>query len=161
MKYIPLADRVIVEPAPENRVSRGGIVVPDVAQNYKYLQFGTVVAHGPGRANAEGKLVPLNVKQGDVVAFPRKEGAPIPLQHDDGSEFTLLLLREAQIIAIVEDLPRATPLVDVAGAPLSIVPSSRALPDSAYENRDGLDRAKAEGWLAEDIDDHTDEPYTH
>lgn len=161
MKYQPLADRVIVEPVEEKRITRGGLYVPDIATSHKILAFGTVVAHGGGRINAEGKCVPLTVQVGDVVAYARREAAPIPIQHDDGSEYELLMLREGQIIAIVHDLPRATKIVDVAGAPLSITPSSRALPDSAYENRDGLDRAKAEGWLVEDIDDHVDEPIEH
>jgi co-chaperonin GroES (HSP10) len=162
MRYLPLADRVLVEPTEEARVTRGNIVIPDIATNHKLLAFGTVVAHGSGRINAEGKSIPLSVEVGDIVAYPRKEAQPIPLVRDDGSEFTLMMLREAQIVARVFDLPKATTLIDVAGAPLSIVPTSRGLPDSVYANRDELAKAKRDsGWPAEDFDDHVDEPIEH
>jgi chaperonin GroES len=150
MRYLPLADRVLVEPTEEARVTRGNIVIPDIATNHKLLAFGTVVAHGSGRINAEGKSIPLSVEVGDIVAYPRKEAQPIPL------------VREAQIVARVFDLPKATTLIDVAGAPLSIVPTSRGLPDSVYANRDELAKAKRDsGWPAEDFDDHVDEPIEH
>lgn len=168
MKYQPLADRVIVEPAQDNRVSRGGIVMPDIVQSHRLLAFGTVVSHGNGRVNAEGLCVPLTVKVGDVVAYPRREAQAIPLLRDDGSELELLMLREGQIVAIVHDLPKATSLVDVAGAPLSMMPSSRGLPDVVYENRDAMDRSAADlravnapaDVLAE-LEDIADEPYEH
>ncbi|MGH7177645.1 MAG: co-chaperone GroES family protein, partial [Tepidisphaeraceae bacterium] len=165
MRYQPLADRIIVEMIDDKRITGGGLFVPDVATVNKFMAFGTVVAHGNGRVNSEGKTVPLSVKAGMIIAFPRREAAPIPIMRDDGSEFELHLLREAQVIAIVHDLPRASKVLDVSGAPLSIMPTSRGLPDVAYENRDALDRSefelRAAGAPPEVIEEHTDEPYEH
>lgn len=162
MRYEPLADRIIVEPTEEDRVTRGGLLIPDIVQSHKLLAFGTVVAHGAGRINAEGKCIPLTVQVGDVIAYPRKEAQPIPLVRDDGSEFTLVLLREVQVVARVHDLPTVTKIVDVSGARLSMVPTSRGLPDSVYANREELAKAKRDsGWPAEEFDDHTDEPFEH
>ena len=90
MRYEPLADRVIVEPAEENKKTPGGLYVPDVATNQKHVAYGTIIAVGTGRANAEGKNVPLHVKVGDVVCFPRKAPAVIPIIRDDGTDATLI-----------------------------------------------------------------------
>lgn len=146
MKYIPLADRIIVEPAEENRVTPGGIIVPDVAVNHKHLAFGTVIAVGAGRVNAEGRTVPLTVKAGDTVAFPRRAVALIPIIHEDGSEETQIMLREAEVVAIVEDLPRPTSIRGLDGRILAMTPASRGLPDSVYENREAMAVAVKEGW---------------
>ena len=47
LKVKPLADRVVVEPAPAEEVSSGGIILPDTAQEKP--QQGTVAATGPGK----------------------------------------------------------------------------------------------------------------
>lgn len=145
MNYVPLADRVTVKESQPHQVSPGGIAIPDVAQRNKHLAFGTVLACGAGRVNAEGRTVPLTVKPGDVVAYPRKLGAVIPLMHADGSEEDVVLLREGEIIAIVEGLPVSTSLRGVDGRILSMVPTSRGLPDVVYSNRDELEHAEFNG----------------
>lgn len=145
MRYEPLASRVIIEPAEENRVTRGGLVIPDAVQNHKHLAYGKVLAVGSGRVNAEGRTIPLTVKEGDIVAFPRRAAAAVPILHDDGAETYVLMLPESDIVAIVHDMPQPSKIVDVAGAPLSMVPSSRAMPDSAAENREALERAERAG----------------
>ena len=56
----PLADRVVVEPAPAEDKSAGGIILPDTAQEKP--QQGTVVAVGPGKASDSGSLIEMTVK---------------------------------------------------------------------------------------------------
>lgn len=146
MKYLPLADRIIVEAAEEHRVTAGGIVVPDVALNHKHLGFGTVVAVGAGRVNAEGRVVPLTVKVGDTVAYPRRAPALIPVIADDGSETTQLMLREADCVAIVEELPKSTNIRGLDGRILAMMPQSRGLPDAVYKNTAEIELAEREGW---------------
>jgi chaperonin GroES len=65
MDLKPLGDRVIVEVLDEEDVTYSGIVLPDTAKEKP--QRGKVLAVGPGR---DGKLVPLDVKEGDEVSFP-------------------------------------------------------------------------------------------
>lgn len=158
MRYEPLHDRVIIEPAQENKRTPTGLFIPDVATSQKHVAYGTVIEVGTGRVNAEGKTVPLIVKKGDVVCFPRKAPAMIPIIDASGDEQIVLMLREAEIVAIVHDMPQPSLITDVRGAPLSVMPTSRGLADSVYENRDALDIAKRAGWPVEDIDDHEDQP---
>ena len=57
----PLADRVVVEPAPAEDKSAGGIILPDTAQEKP--QQGTVVAVGPGKVSDSGSKVDMTVKK--------------------------------------------------------------------------------------------------
>lgn len=150
MRYTPLADRVLVRPAEENRATRTGLVVPDAVIMNKHIAFGTVIAIGTGRTMLDGTTAPLILKVGDVVCYPRKAPGILPILQDDGSEELVLMLREAEVIAVVHDMPQPSRIVDVAGAPLSMVPTSRAMPDSAAANRDAFDRAVHAGFVTDE-----------
>ena len=144
MYYSPLANRVLLREIEETKTTASGLWIPDVARKHKGVAFGEVIAVGPGRLNAEGQHIPVHVKVGDIVLFPRQAPAVLPLLDDLGNEEAVLMLPESDIIAVVHGLPRASHLVDIGGAPLSIMPSSLALPDSVYGNREGIDRSIAD-----------------
>ena len=150
MRHIPLADRITVQPLDEQRISRGGIAIPDTAMANKHVAFGRVLEVGAGRVNAEGKVVPLQVKAGDVVCYPRKAPALIPTWDAEGNESTVLLLREAECVSIAVDMPVATPIVGLDGRLLSIQPNSRAIPDSAYQAQEEFEVAVKAGWAEPD-----------
>ena len=141
MRLEPLANRVVLEEIQESKVSRGGIVIPDAARRNKHISYGKVVACGPGRLNAEGKLVPCAVKEGDIVMFPRQAPAVLPLIDDKGNEKDFLLLPDNDIIGRVYDLPQVTHIAGLDGALLKMEPQSLARPDVAYANEDVTDRA--------------------
>ena len=61
----PLGDRVVIKPLAREEVTRGGIVLPDSAQNRP--QRGEVIAVGDGHVKNDGNKVPLTVKQGAKV----------------------------------------------------------------------------------------------
>ncbi len=85
----PLSDRVIVEPAPAEEKTPGGIIIPDTAKEKP--QKGTVVAVGPGK-----KDEPMTVKVGDKVLYGKYAGTEINI---DGKEY--LIMRESDIYAII------------------------------------------------------------
>jgi len=66
-RFIPIGDKVLVQPAEAETTTSGGIVLPDSAQ--KQLAKGTVLAVGPGRTTRDGELVVPQVKAGDVVYY--------------------------------------------------------------------------------------------
>ena len=72
LKVKPLSDRVVVEPAPAEDVSTGGIILPDTAQEKP--QQGTVVAAGPGKVSDSGKNVAMEVKKGDRILYGKYSG---------------------------------------------------------------------------------------
>ena len=90
----PLSDRVVVEAAPAEEVSSGGIILPDTAQEKP--QQGTVVAVGPGKTSDSGTLVKLTVKAKDKVLFGKYSGSDITI---DGKDY--MIMRESDILAII------------------------------------------------------------
>jgi chaperonin GroES len=91
----PLGDRVVVKPAPEEEVTKGGIVLPDTAK--KRPQEGKVVAVGSGKLLENGQRAPMSVKKGDTVVYSKYGGTEITV---DGNE--LVILEEDQILAVKE-----------------------------------------------------------
>lgn len=139
MKYLPLANRVFFDEIEEDKRA-GSLWIPDIARKNKGISFGVVNAVGPGRLNAEGKLVPVSVKPGDTICFPRQAPAVLPILCD-GEWKDTLMCAENDIIAVVEELPRQSSVMGLDGAPLSIMPVSMARPDAAYKNIDDIDRS--------------------
>ena len=89
VKIKPLADRVLVEPAPAEEKTAAGIIIPDTAKEKP--QKGTVVAVGPGK-----KDEPMTVKVGDNVLYGKYAGTELTI---DGINY--LIMRESDIVAIV------------------------------------------------------------
>ncbi len=89
MNIKPLADRVLVEPAPAEEKTSGGIIIPDTAKEKP--QMGTVIAVGAGT-----KDNPVTVKAGDKVLYGKYAGTE--LAHD-GKDY--LIMRESDIYAVV------------------------------------------------------------
>jgi chaperonin GroES len=85
----PLADRVVVQPAAAETMTKGGIIIPDTAKEKP--QKGTIVAAGPGK-----KDEPVTVKVGDAVLYGKYAGTEINI---DGQEY--LIMRESDIFAIL------------------------------------------------------------
>ncbi len=87
--FKPLADRVLIEPAPAEQVTASGIIIPDTAKE-KPLK-GKVVAAGNGKPDE-----PMTVKVGDTVMYGQYSGTEIKM---DGN--TYLIMREADIYGII------------------------------------------------------------
>jgi chaperonin GroES len=96
MKFRPLRDRVVVRRIESENKTRGGIIIPDTAQEKP--QEGEVVSVGPGARNEKGEIVPLEVKPGDRILFGKWSGNEVKLDGED-----LLIMNESDIMAILED----------------------------------------------------------
>ena len=95
MKVVPLHDRVIIRRVEEEEKTKGGIIIPDTAKE-KPLE-GIVVAAGRGRVLDDGKIQPLQVKEGDRVLFGRYSGTDVKLEGDEH-----LIVKEEDILAVIE-----------------------------------------------------------
>jgi chaperonin GroES len=85
---------MIVKRLPEEKQTKGGLVIPDTAKEKP--QQGKVIAVGAGKRE-DGKVTPLDVKPGDTVLFAKYTGTEIKL--DDVEH---LILREEDVLGIVE-----------------------------------------------------------
>ncbi len=93
-KFRPLHDRVVVRRIEADMKTKGGIIIPDTAQE-KPSQ-GEIVAVGPGGRDEAGKLIPIDVKSGDRVLFGKWSGTEVKL---DGEEF--LIMKESDIMGVI------------------------------------------------------------
>lgn len=94
MKIKPLGERVLVEPVKEEEAIKGGIIIPDSAKEKP--QEGKVIAVGTGKLDEDGKVIPFNVKKGDIVLMPKYGGTEVKV---DGKEYQIM--REDDILAII------------------------------------------------------------
>jgi len=85
----PLADRVVVAPAPAEEKTKSGLIIPDSAKEKP--QRGKVVAVGNGK-----KDEPLTVKVGDTVLYGKYSGTEIQVEGND-----YLIMRESDIFAVI------------------------------------------------------------
>jgi chaperonin GroES len=95
MKIRPLHDRVIVKRLEEERVSAGGIVIPDTAAE-KPMQ-GKVVAVGKGKILEDGSVRALDVKVGDKILFGKYSGNEVKVDGED-----LVVMREEDVMAVID-----------------------------------------------------------
>jgi chaperonin GroES len=90
----PVGDRVVVQPAPKEEVTKSGIVIPETAKEKP--QEGKVIAVGSGRLLDNGDRAPIDVQVGDRVLYAKYGGTEFKL---DGEEY--LVLKENDILAII------------------------------------------------------------
>lgn len=89
MNIKPLADRVLILPAPaEEKV--GGIIIPDTAKE-KPLR-GKVVAAGNGSKDEE-----MILKEGDTVLYGKYAGTELEYE---GTKY--LMMRQSDVLAVIE-----------------------------------------------------------
>jgi chaperonin GroES len=92
----PLHDRVVVKRLDAEEKTKGGIIIPDTAKE-KPSQ-GEVTAVGPGGRDESGKLIPIDIKEGDRVLFGKWSGTEVKI---DGEE--LLIMKESDIMGIIDE----------------------------------------------------------
>ena len=95
MKLRPLHDRVVVRRLEGEEKTKGGIIIPDTAKEKP--QEGEVIAAGPGARDESGKLVPLDVREGDRILFGKWSGTEVKIDGED-----LLIMKERDIMGVIE-----------------------------------------------------------
>ena len=93
-KFTPLHDRILVRRVEEADTTRGGIIIPDCAKDKP--QEGEVISAGKGKISEEGKVRPLDVKEGDRILFGKYSGTEIKI---DGEDF--IIMREEEVLGIL------------------------------------------------------------
>lgn len=95
MTFRPLHDRVVIKRLEEDTKTKGGIIIPENAQE-KPMR-GEVIAAGPGARDEQGRIIPPDVKAGDHVLFGKWSGTEVKI---DGVEY--LIMKEADIMGVLE-----------------------------------------------------------
>jgi len=93
-KFRPLHDRLVVRRITALEKTKGGVIIPDSAQEKP--SEGEVIAVGPGGRDEAGKLIPLDIKTGDRVLFGKWSGTEVKLDGED-----LLIMKESDIMGVI------------------------------------------------------------
>ena len=95
MKLRPLQDRILVQRVGEETTTKGGIIIPDTAQEKP--AEGKVFSVGKGKVGDDGKRVALEIKKGDRILFGKYSGTEVKIS---GEEY--LIMREDDVLGIIE-----------------------------------------------------------
>jgi len=95
MKIKPLGDRILVQRVEEAETKKGGIIIPDTAKE-KPMQA-KIIEVGTGKRDENGKVIPLDVKKGDMVLIGKYAGTDVTVQDKE-----YLIMREEDVLAIIE-----------------------------------------------------------
>lgn len=96
-KLRPLMNRVLIQKTEPLTKTKGGILLPESKQ--EQLNFGKVIAVGPGRHHDNGTLRPCTVKEGDIVLLPEYGGSKVQL----GDEKEYYLYRDDDLMGTLHD----------------------------------------------------------
>lgn len=94
VNFRPLHDRVVVRRVESEEKTAGGIIIPETAKEKP--AEGEIIAIGSGARDESGKLVPLDVKEGDRVLFGKWSGTEVKIGDED-----LLIMKEADIMGVI------------------------------------------------------------
>jgi chaperonin GroES len=108
-KFTPLHDRILVRRVEEADTTRGGIIIPDSAKD-KPME-GEVISAGKGKINEEGKIRPLDVKEGDRILFGKYSGTEIKI---DGEDF--IIMREEEVLGTLSGATSGASKKELAGS---------------------------------------------
>jgi len=87
-----ILDRIIIKQF-DGEASVAGLIIPDSER--KKLHKGEVVIVGPGARDHEGRLVPMTVKPGDIVAYSEFATTKVEI---DGIEYILIKEGDLELI---------------------------------------------------------------
>ncbi|MCR6646144.1 MAG: co-chaperone GroES [Terricaulis sp.] len=94
--FRPLHDRVLVRRVKEEEKTRGGIIIPETAQEKP--QEGEVIAVGPGARDEDGEYIKPDVQTGDRILFGKWSGTEVKVDGED-----LLIMKESDILGVIEE----------------------------------------------------------
>jgi chaperonin GroES len=93
--FRPLHDRVVVKRVKEEEKTKGGIIIPETAQEKP--QEGEIVAVGPGARDEDGERIDMDVEVGDRILFGKWSGTEVKIDGED-----LLIMKESDIMGVIE-----------------------------------------------------------
>ena len=96
MKIKPLYDHILIEPMKKEEMTKTGILLPDTAEKERPEQ-GKIIAVGIGKKTEDGKIIPLEVKLGDIVLFSKYGPNEVKVEDKE-----YLIAKEEDILAIIE-----------------------------------------------------------
>jgi chaperonin GroES len=82
---------VVVRRVKEEEKTKGGIIIPDTAQEKP--QEGEVIGVGPGGRDEDGERIAMDVKVGDRILFGKWSGTEVKIDGED-----MLIMKESDVL---------------------------------------------------------------
>jgi chaperonin GroES len=95
VKVHPIGDRVLVKPIEQKETKKGNIIIPDTAKEKP--QEGKIISTGKGKTADDGKLIPMEVKEGDRVLYGKYSGTEIKIDDED-----YIIMHQEDILGILK-----------------------------------------------------------
>ena len=93
----PLDDRMVVVVGEGEKITSGGLYIPDTVTDVSGNFKGKVMAIGRGHMNKKGKVKPLDVSVGDQVVFSQFSGSKVDIE---GGK--VMVIRESDVLGILK-----------------------------------------------------------
>jgi chaperonin GroES len=95
MEFIPIRDRLLVKKIEDDLKTKSGLKLSDDIKERPTK--GIILAAGEGKVNDDGKLLPMVLKVGDTILYPKYAGHPVKLQFEE-----YLILEEGEVLGILK-----------------------------------------------------------
>lgn len=95
-KIVPTSDRLVVKKIEDENRTKSGLKLSDDTKERPTK--GTVLAVGSGRINDDGVILPMTIKIGDIVLYPKYAGHPSKVDNEE-----YLIIEEKEILAILKE----------------------------------------------------------
>ncbi len=95
-EIIPIKNNLVVKKIEDENKTKSGLVLSDDTKERPTK--GTVLAVGEGKMNDDGKVLPMTVKVGDTIVYPRFSGQPVKVDNEE-----YLILDEDEVLAILKE----------------------------------------------------------
>lgn len=96
LEIIPIRDRLLVKKIEDELKTKTGLILSDDTKERPTK--GTVLAVGEGALNDEGKLLPMVIKQGMTILYPKYAGHPVKVNNEE-----YLILDENDVLCILQE----------------------------------------------------------
>lgn len=95
MEFIPIRDRLLVKKIENAMKTRSGLTLSDDTKERPTK--GEVLAVGQGKLHEDGKTIPMVIKKGDHIVYPKYAGHPIKLE-----DIEYLILDEDEVLGVLK-----------------------------------------------------------
>ncbi|MBR4270407.1 MAG: co-chaperone GroES [Clostridia bacterium] len=95
MKIVPLFDKIVIKPVEAEKVTAGGLILPNT--NQEKPQIAEVIAVGNGET-FDGKTQKMQVAVGDKVLYPKYAGSEFKF---DGVDY--VILSQSDLLGKIKD----------------------------------------------------------
>ena len=98
-------DRILVRPDDPERITKGGLILPDTTKINAHYLTGVVLGVGPGNPNVDGTMSPVCVKEGDRILYPHRLGSALTGMEIAINGESLWIISNTTVMAILQDVP--------------------------------------------------------